>query len=98
MPPEKKSTTQKKYLAIQALNSLGVNATPEELAADMDRNPSDFEVLMTAKYSPDLANLTNSREKRQISIAGMSDNGNDLIGFALILQDLKNLFKWKPNK
>lgn len=86
------TNTQKKYKDVTALHKAGVPLTPSQLADVTDRSAEDFSGVQVAQHSEALAELVRGKDKRLLDIAGMADNPNGPIGFALILEDLKRLF------
>ena len=91
--PEKKTVTQKKYTDAVALHKAGIPLSGPELASATGRDEADFQGLMVAKHSPDLEALSKGRIRRNLRMAGMDDVEEGPIGLALLVEDIRALFK-----
>ena len=64
----------------------------EELANATGRDVRDFEGVIVAQDSPALRAVTRGRERRLVRMTGLGDNDGGVVGFALLIEDIKKIF------
>ncbi len=87
----KKTEVQQHYSDVHSLHDAGVDLTPEELARSTGGDPRDFQGVLVAQDSPALRALSRGRERYALRMAAMDEGEDGLIGFALIVRDVKRL-------
>lgn len=91
--PEKKNARQRRFRDATTLQKTGIPLGTGDLARATDHDERDFEGLMVAQHSPALEALAKGRVRRNILMAGIGDNDNGPIGFALIVEDIRKLLQ-----
>ena len=87
-----KTPVQQKYIEAKFLKKHGLPSV-NELVRATSGDPEDFAGIVLAHSSGDHKNYSLENEDRLLGMAGMGSNGDGIIGFGLIFQDIQHALK-----